>query len=949
MSEPETPTPTRNRLTRSLVARLAAVGLFLCIGTVAVVHTIQSRKANKEPPAFDGATGAANKTKSPDGADPSVKEQDQVASTQTTGDSKPTSPGFSLNAGNSTSTSSQQSPKTSATVVAYSGKSDGAMPLQQSPRLKPSTADDDASHNPSRDSALPPIVKSTRQSSGNDFPGTGHLSDADDENGMGNDYPSNHAPGAPSNDLRGSHPGDSAFPIVAGSIGVEADNDSKTTNGNSMSLSDTSKRKLDPQGPPDAPALMNRSNGMPRPTQSTPLPPPSLSFKSGSASGTNGGSTNFNFGENTTQTSSPGTTQNDRGDSVARPSTSAFNPDATPKATLTPYDPTNSLGADKSPGGASNNGFNTTGGDNQQSGRAAPSIPNALLPKSDSPLSNSDANGLGQNQYAPQRMTSNTRNPYDLSSDKSSGSSFGNSSGNSSDHSSGNLNPSRTYPATETNPLMTQSARATPVSTSRSAVGPGGTDSAADLTHSTPGSDRLEGPQVPSLKIQKISPDEVQLGQVADFKLIVQNVSQTPATGVVVYDQVPDGRNSSAPSPKPNSAPAGSLSWNLGDVPPNQTTTIALKLRPVRPGEFGSVAQVTFSAQASARTKCTQPKLAVTMTTKPKVQIHDEVILDISVENQGDGPANHVFLQESLPDQLDFPGGLRDLEYDIGNLTPGQKRNVQLKLTAARVGKLRNEIVAQGDGNLQASDSVELEIVSPKLQVSGDGPTRKYLNREATHQFAVSNVGTAPATNIELVATLPRGLKFVSANNYGFYNAATQTVKWSMPELDIGLVGKVELVTMPVEPGEQKIDFTATANLDQKAVVSKSLTVDYIVEVFCEIDDLIDPIEIGGETAYRIRVVNQGSQPAANVRLTLDFPAGIQPLSVEGDVQSQIQGQRIVFAPITRLDSKQEMTITVKARGTQEGDHRVMLSMSSDDRETPVSKEETTRVYSDRD
>ncbi len=465
---------------------------------------------------------------------------------------------------------------------------------------------------------------------------------------------------------------------------------------------------------------------------------------------------------------------------------------------------------------------------------------------------------------------------------------------------------------------------------------------------STPGAASLEGPQIPSLKLQKIAPREVQINKPAELQLVVQNSGQVPAEQVIVHDRIPDGTELIDASPKANQSGDGTLSWNLGTIAPGETSKITINLMPKQPGEFGSVAQVTFAAQASARTLCTQPILGVTLTTKPKVLIGDEVFLDIVVENKGDGPATNVLLQEDVPELLSFEDGSRELEFEIGTLAPGQKRSVQLRLKAAKVGQTQNRIVVQGDAGLEVSDAVEMEIVAPELQANGEGPARKYLNRQATHQFAVSNAGTASANNVDFVARLPRGLKFVSANNHGQYDANSNSVYWSLQQLATGQTGRVELVTLPIEPGDQKIDFEATADLNQKAVVSKSLFVEYLVELFCEIDDLTDPIEIGSDTAYRVKVVNQGLQAATNIRLNVDFPSGIEPVSVSGSIAHQIQGQRVVFSAIDRLDAQQETVVTITAKGTVEGDHRVVVSMASDARETQIAKEETTQVYSDQ-
>ena len=91
------------------------------------------------------------------------------------------------------------------------------------------------------------------------------------------------------------------------------------------------------------------------------------------------------------------------------------------------------------------------------------------------------------------------------------------------------------------------------------------------------------------------------------------------------------------------------------------------------------------------------------------------------------------------------------------------------------------------------------------------GPKRRFLERQATYQVAISNTGTVAAQRVELVAYLPAGLKFVSANNSGQYDEARRAVRWLLEELPTNEKGVVELVTLPIEPGQQSIKLRGTA------------------------------------------------------------------------------------------------------------------------------------------
>ncbi|MCH2181162.1 MAG: hypothetical protein MK108_04070 [Mariniblastus sp.] len=459
---------------------------------------------------------------------------------------------------------------------------------------------------------------------------------------------------------------------------------------------------------------------------------------------------------------------------------------------------------------------------------------------------------------------------------------------------------------------------------------------------------QYEGVQAPSVTIEKIAPREIQVNTPADFQLIVKNVGRITANQVEVHDQIPQGTELMQAMPQPERGSQGQVSWKLGSLRPGQEKRIDVRLKPTTPGVIGSVAHVTFAAQASMRTRVTRPILTIRHRTQPKVMIGDTITLDIAVKNEGDGPATNVYVQEDVPQQLTFEDGIRELEYPLGTLAPGQSKNVKLTLKASSAGKLNNTIVAFADGGLQSQHEVELEVVAPNLVATSDGPRKRYLRRQATHQLAVQNAGTARATNVEMVVRLPQGLRFVNTNNRGKYDRNTHAVHWSMAELAPGQVATVDLTTVPMEVGDQNIRFEALADLQQNTNVEHMMNVEHLTDIFFDLDDVVDPIEVGSQTTYSLRIVNQGTQTANHVQVFVDMPEGIQPTAVEGDITSEIREQEILFAPITSLNPGDEITLKIHANGTRPGDHRIAVNLQSDGREINVTKQESTRVYSDR-
>lgn len=461
-----------------------------------------------------------------------------------------------------------------------------------------------------------------------------------------------------------------------------------------------------------------------------------------------------------------------------------------------------------------------------------------------------------------------------------------------------------------------------------------------------PGSPQLEGAQTPALAIEKTAPPEIQVGRPAVFVIKVRNVGPVVAHGVEVHDDVPQGTQFVSSNPPATPAASGQIVWTLGTLKPGDEASIQLQLLPTAEGEIGSLATVHFRAEASVRTRSTRPALALQVTVPPRVMIGDDLTLKIHVTNPGSGTANNVVLTENVPPELKHNAG-NELELEIGTLTPGEGRDLELTLTAAKPGSVVNLLTAHGDDNLRAEDRVAMEVLAPALKVALTTPKKRYLERKATFTIALSNPGTAAAKDVELLATLPKGMKFVEANNLGQYDSNAHTVRWSLEELPPQETGTVSVTAVPLEPGNHKLQVRAVARQGLSDAVEESVAVEGIAAIMFELVDVQDPIEVNAQATYEIHLVNQGSKAAGNVRIVALLPPEMRPLGAEGPVRYSIDGQRVLFEPLGQLAPKADTTYTIKAQALQAGDSRIRVQLLSDDIRVPVTKEESTRVFSD--
>ena len=104
-----------------------------------------------------------------------------------------------------------------------------------------------------------------------------------------------------------------------------------------------------------------------------------------------------------------------------------------------------------------------------------------------------------------------------------------------------------------------------------------------------------------------------------------------------------------------------------------------------------------------------------------------------------------------------------------------------------------------------------------------------------------------------------------------------------------------------------------------------------------------DPIQVGETTTYTVKVTNQGTADDTNVKIVVDFPAELDPVSASNG--GVVSGKKVTFPAFSRLAPKQACDYTISAKGAKVGDARVTFIRTSDSIPAPTTAEESTCVY----
>lgn len=461
-------------------------------------------------------------------------------------------------------------------------------------------------------------------------------------------------------------------------------------------------------------------------------------------------------------------------------------------------------------------------------------------------------------------------------------------------------------------------------------------------TDQTPGNPT--GRQEPAVSIEWIGPVTAKVGVPADYSLIVRNVCTIAVQKVIVQVRVPQGVTVGATEPRAEAAD-NVLMWEVGTLMPKQEKHLKLGLISPAKGDLACQAWVTFTGSSVMTMQVREPKLMLKAQAPEKALVGDPANFIITVSNPGDHPAERVHLSATLSDGLEHAQG-KEVHFDLGNLAPGETRSVQVLCVTTSGGRQTCEVLANADG-LEAADSVGVDVIMPQLDIVVDGPKLRYLDRKAMYTFSVTNPGDAVASNVTLTQQMPDGFKFVAADNGGRHDFASRSVQWYLGEIKPGETRDVQLEAMAINIGEHR--FVATARASRGLEVSGECitAVEGLSAIMIEVVDIEDPIEVGVDTGYEIRVTNTGSKTETDVKLVCTIPSQMQFKTAQAPTQYQQIGSEIVFEPLPQLAPRADAIYRLVCTATTKGDARFKAQLTSTNLVEPVISQEPTRIYAD--
>lgn len=271
----------------------------------------------------------------------------------------------------------------------------------------------------------------------------------------------------------------------------------------------------------------------------------------------------------------------------------------------------------------------------------------------------------------------------------------------------------------------------------------------------------------PKLALTKTQPATVMVCDEIPIRLVVTNTGDGVARRVIVDDRLPagwttqDGRDS--------------VTLDAGDLSSGQSRQFSVIAKASKIGDYSNTARATESgglrAESTASTRVVIPVLAIEKRGPAMRYIGRPADFEITVRNTGDAPADNAVLTDTLPPNCQFltadgGGGVSNgrVTWSLGTLAPGAVKTVKLSLNPNQIGTVTNTAAVRAVcAEATATASMEVRGIPAILLECEDDPDPVEIGTKTTYSIVVTNQGSATATSIVIVCTVPPGEEYVDA------------------------------------------------------------------------------------------------------------------------------------------------------------------------------------------
>ncbi len=273
----------------------------------------------------------------------------------------------------------------------------------------------------------------------------------------------------------------------------------------------------------------------------------------------------------------------------------------------------------------------------------------------------------------------------------------------------------------------------------------------------------------PKLVVKAMGPDRVLVGDPAAFTVTVTNPGDGPAEHVRVVADLSAGLDHPR-GPK--------LEFPLGNLGAGESRSVQIVCLTKTGGEQSctAVAEADGALKATDHMACAVSMPRLDLEAKgPKLRYVDrKAVYTIKVTNPGDAPAANVTVSDVVPAGLKFvtadgggqmDGATRTVSWFLGEVGPGQSKEVNLEVVCVATGEYAHKVAAQASRGLKVEGETQTRVEGlSALQLDlSDVEDPVELNGDAVYEIRVTNSGSVTETDVKIACTLPEKVQYKTA------------------------------------------------------------------------------------------------------------------------------------------------------------------------------------------